>query len=335
MSTREKFDILLVDDDPMMVRVLSRILAEFAPLRFATSGKDALRLAQQVIPDLILLDIEMPDMSGLDVCKALRRDALLQGVPVVFLTAHSERQLAADALPFGAIDFISKPPHPQLLLSRVHGFQRMKSMSDTLRGVSSIDFLTGAVTRRELKRSLAVEWQRAQRNSSPLALLLTCIENLGAYNDRYGEPQGDACLKSVADLLRGVVHRPADILARYAGGTFALLLPETELAGAYHVARQALIAIEGAQLSSADTGSNLLTLSMGASCNYVPQSIVAPPIAAPAEHSTEVRVLQAAGPDEMMSAAEQALCAARRTAGRQITFQTVAPAALPIAVAMG
>jgi len=110
MQAQEQFSILLVDDDSTAVRVLSRILANFAPLRFATSGRAALKLARESVPDLMLLDVDMPELSGFEVCKAFKSDAALAEVPIIFITSHESAQLEAKGLALGAADFISKPP---------------------------------------------------------------------------------------------------------------------------------------------------------------------------------------------------------------------------------
>jgi PleD family two-component response regulator len=111
------------------------------------------------------------------------------------------------------------------VLARVRAYQRLKTLSDTLRGAVSMDFLTGAVTRRQLEKVLTQEWLRAQRSAAPLAVLLADIDGFTAYNAEFGEEKGDACLHSIADALRAAAHRPTDVLGRFAGGNFALVLP--------------------------------------------------------------------------------------------------------------
>ena len=240
MQAQEKFSILLVDDDSMVVRILSRILSGFVPLRFATSGRAALKLARECAPDLVLLDVDMPDLGGFEVCKAFKSDPALSQVPIIFITSHESAQLEAKGLELGAADFISKPPHPPLVLARVRTYQRLKMLSDTVRSAIKMDFLTGAVTRREWEKALTQEWLRSQRSAAPLALLLVDIEDFTAYNAEFGEEQGDRRLQTVADSLRSAAHRPTDLLGRYAGGQFALLLPETDAHGASTVAQRAI-----------------------------------------------------------------------------------------------
>src|ERR1700723_3239148 len=222
MQAKENFSILLVDDDLMVIRILNCILSDFAPLRFATSGRDALKLAHDSTPDLVLLDVDMPEYSGFEVCKAFKSDPALAQVPIIFITSHESAQLEAKGLELGAADFIGKPPHAPLVLARVRTYQRLKMLSDTMRSAVKMDFLTGAVTRRQLEKALTPEWLCPQRSAAPLVLLLADIEGFTAYNAEFGEEKGDACLKSVADVLRLGGSRPLHQLGRYADFAFAV-----------------------------------------------------------------------------------------------------------------
>jgi diguanylate cyclase (GGDEF)-like protein len=323
MQVQEKFSILLVDDDSMVVRVLSHILRDFTPLRFATSGRAALKLARESVPDLVLLDVDMPEFSGFEVCKAFKGDLKLAEVPIIFITSHESAQLEARGLELGAADFISKPPHAPLVLARVRTYQRLKTLSDTVRSAVKMDFLTGAVTRRELERVLTQEWLRAQRSTDPLALLLADIEGFTAYNAEFGEERGDACLKSVADSLRSAAHRPTDILGRYAGGKFALLLPQTDAQGAGTVAKAAIDAVSDLQiLHAASTGRGRVMLSVGGSCR----------------ESSRSRVWNAAAvavPNDLIVAAEQALHSFRTSGDCQARIIDIADLGPPVVFQAG
>src|SRR6202161_2632595 len=133
MQAQEQFSILLVDDDSMVVRILSRILSDFTPLRFATSGRAALKLARDSVPDLMLLDVDMPVLSGFEVCKAFKSDPALAEVPIIFITSHESAQLEAKGLELGAADFISKPPHGPLVLAPPRPHLRFKDTFSNLR----------------------------------------------------------------------------------------------------------------------------------------------------------------------------------------------------------
>jgi diguanylate cyclase (GGDEF)-like protein len=312
MQARENFSILLVDDDLMVVRVLNRILIDFSPLRFASSGRAALKLAHESTPDLVLLDVDMPDFSGFEVCKAFKSDPALAEVPIIFITSHESSQLEAKGLELGAVDFISKPPHAPLVLARVRTYQRLKTLSETVRSAVKMDFLTGATTRRQIEKALTQEWLRAQRSASPLAVLIADIEGFTAYNAEFGEDKGDACLKSVADALRQAAHRPTDVLGRYAGGKFALLLPDTDARGASTVAQRAIDAVDNLQiLHSASGGFTRIKLSIGGGCRD-------------ATRSAAWKDATGAVPNDLVSAAEKALRGCRRAADGQARMIDIA-----------
>src|ERR1700691_5351355 len=272
MQARENFSILLVDDDLMVVRVLNRILVNFSPLRFASSGLEALKLARESTPDLVLLDVDMPDFSGFEVCKAFKSDPKLAEVPIIFITSHESAQLEAKGLGLGGADFIGKPPHAPLVLARVRTYQRLKTLSETVRSAVKMDFLTGAVTRRQLEKALTQEWLRVQRSAAPLAFLLADIEGFKAYNAEFGDEQGDACLKSVADVLRSAARRPTDLLGRYAGGQFALLLPNTDSQGACRVAQRAIEGVHALQILRSGQDRARVALLMGGGCRDLSRS---------------------------------------------------------------
>ena len=305
MQAKEKFSILLVDDDLTVIRVLNRILSDFSPVRFADSGRAALKVARESTPDLMLLDVDMPEFSGFEACKAFKSDPALAQVPIIFITSHESAQLEAKGIELGAADFINKPPHAPLVLARVRTYQRLKMLSETVRTAVKIDFLTGALTRRQLEKALTQEWLRSQRSAAPLSLLLADIEDFTAYNSAFGEMQGDECLKSVAAALRSAAHRPADVMGRYAGGKFALLLPDTNAEGASKVAERAIEAVNDLQiLHTGLEGGDNLTLSVAGACHNT--------VRLAAGNATVFAV-----PNDLISAAESALRRARRIGGRQ------------------
>ena len=263
---QDSFNILLVDDDPTVIGVLGTILQEFGRLRFATSGQDALRMARQSVPDLILLDIEMPGMNGFEVCAAMKEMPLLMDVPIIFITSHEDDEHEVTGLALGAADFITKPPRAPQVVARVRMHLRMKQMADALRNAAYQDGLTQIANRRQFEETLQREWLRAQRAGSPTALLMIDIDAFKKYNDHYGHPAGDRCLQAVAQAIQQAVHRPADLAARYGGEEFAVLLPETDSCGARFLALHLLQAVAALLLPHAGSPvADHVTLSIGVS----------------------------------------------------------------------
>jgi diguanylate cyclase (GGDEF)-like protein len=259
--------ILLVDDDPSSIQLMGSVLLGVGRLRFAMSGQDALRLARDAKPHLILLDAEMPDMSGFKVFEALKADSKLVDVPVIFVTSHSEVDFEVLALEMGAADFISKPISAVRVLARVKTHLRMKRMADELRLAATTDGLTGVANRRQFDEALDREWRRASRNAAPLSLLLVDVDHFKLYNDRYGHPQGDACLRQVAKALAGASRRPADLVARCGGEEFMVLLPDTSGRGAEQLTRRILNMVDALDIPhEASPTAEHVTVSVGIAC---------------------------------------------------------------------
>jgi len=317
MNSQENFSILLVDDDSLVIRMLGRMLSEFSPLRFATSGRVALKLALEAVPDLILLDVEMAELGGFEVCKQFKSNPKLASVPIIFVSSHESAQLEAIGLELGAADFITKPPHPAVLLARIRTFQRMKMLSDTLRGTTTMDFLTGAASRRQFEKSLTLECLRAVRSKAPLALLLADIDDFAAWSNELGEERSDSCLRTVADALRTALHRPADLLGRFATGTFAILLPETTGEGAAIVARCAIDSVDARRIEDAvSTASDQITLSVGGGLRGSSRSDTRDIAKGRSTHALPGGAI----PDDLIFAAEQALRGARSAGGHQARY---------------
>lgn len=260
--------ILLVDDDASAIQLMGAILGNVATLRFATNGKDAMRLAREWVPDLILLDAEMPGMSGFELLGMLKGEPQLADVPAIFITGHTEAGFEVSALEMGAADFIAKPFRSSLVLARVRTHLRMKRLADELRHAATTDSLTGVWNRRYFDESLDREWLRARRSSDPLSLLLIDVDHFKLYNDRYGHQQGDDCLQQVARALQSACMRPADLVARYGGEEFMMLLPQTPRRGAEQIGVRVLERVKELGISHEDSLPNLrVSVSIGIACH--------------------------------------------------------------------
>jgi len=245
--------LLLVDDQPTNIQVLYRVFAEDCQVFMATSGAQALQTARLEQPDVILLDVMMPDMDGYEVCQQLKQDSATRDIPVLFVTAHHEAQEETRALDMGAVDFITKPINPAVVRARVRTHLTLKRQTDALRRLVFIDALTRAFNRRYFDEHLPEEWGRAQRSQTPLCLLMIDVDHFKPYNDVYGHQQGDEALRQVAGALQRAVLRPGDMVCRYGGEEFACLLPGADLDGAMQVAQRMIE--EVAQLALPHSGS--------------------------------------------------------------------------------
>jgi diguanylate cyclase (GGDEF)-like protein len=305
--------LLLVDDDPSTIQVLTRILTGLAEVQFATNGADALRLARLAAPDLMLLDAEMPGMSGFEVCRAFKADPALADVPVIFVTKHSEAAFEVSGFALGAADFIVKPFTAPLVLARVRAHLRVKHMADELRRIATIDVLTDVANRRRFDELLDCEWRRSRRSGEPLSLLMIDVDHFKLFNDHFGHPAGDACLHRVAQALVSACVRPADRVARYGGEEFTILLPQTPREGAQHLARRVLdgVAALGINHPSSPSGATV-SVSVGVAC-FDEHSATWKPGSTHPRSADDSAVLSSAA--DLVRAADQALYGAKH-AGR-------------------
>jgi diguanylate cyclase (GGDEF)-like protein len=231
-TTSARPRLLVVDDQPINIQTLYQIFQADHEVFMATSGKQALNFCQHNPPDLILLDIVMPEMDGLEVCHHLKADPLTANIPIIFVTAQSEPAEETRALEAGAVDFITKPVTPAVVRARVRTHLTLKAQNDLLRSMAFVDGLTGVANRRRFDEDFDSEWRRCRRNGTSLALVMIDIDHFKRYNDYYGHQAGDTCLRAVANALQGSFGRAHDLVARYGGEEFVCLLPECELDGA-------------------------------------------------------------------------------------------------------
>ncbi|WP_029010314.1 diguanylate cyclase [Azospirillum halopraeferens] len=256
--------ILVVDDVPSNVQVLSRILKDEYDIYFATDGSRALELVESRVPDLVLLDIMMPGMDGYEVCRRIKTNPATRDIPVIFVSARGEVEDETRGLEAGAIDFITKPMSPPIVKARVRNHILLKRQADTLRQLSFLDGLTGIANRRRFDEVLESEWRRCARSRAPLSAIMIDVDHFKTFNDLCGHHAGDVCLRAIARTLAGQVHRPGDLMARYGGEEFVCLLPETDAEGAARVAEALRAAVEAAAIPHPDSpAAPCVTVSLG------------------------------------------------------------------------
>lgn len=261
---QELSEILIVDDEPSNIHVLVETLRSDYRIRVATSGSDALELVSRSPSlDLIILDILMPGMDGYEVCRRLKQQDETRDIPVMFVTALDSDLAELVALRLSAVDYVTRPVHPDILRLRVGNMVRLKRLQEQLWAQSHLDGLTGLANRRAFDGFLEREWRRGTRSSAPTSLLLLDVDQFKAFNDRFGHLAGDGALREVACAVAGTLQRPTDLAARYGGEEFAGVLGVTDLAGARAVAEAACEAIKGLKIAHPDVPGGILTASIG------------------------------------------------------------------------
>jgi diguanylate cyclase (GGDEF)-like protein len=263
-ATESKPKVLIVDDQRINIQVLHQAFSAEFQIFMATSGAKALAICATHSPDLVLLDVMMPEMDGYEVCKQLKANPLTADIPVIFVTAHTDEASEEHGLDVGAVDFISKPINMKIVRARVKAHVALKLQSDSLRNFAFIDGLTGVRNRRYFDEHLTVEVARAQRSKLPLSLIMIDVDFFKRFNDCYGHQAGDDCLRHLASVFQSCVKRPADFVARYGGEEFVCLLPETPSSGALILAESIRKAVMDCQIPHAESSVNpWVTLSLG------------------------------------------------------------------------
>lgn len=266
--------VLLVDDERFNLTTLHALLNDSYKIMVATSGDQAIAAVLKAMPDLILLDINMPGMDGYEVCSKLKNDPLTAAIPIIFITANTDIASEAKGLELGAEDYIAKPFNPQIVLARVRTQIRLKQQADLLAQYAYKDGLTQVMNRRFLDEQLPREIARSQRSGLPLSLIIMDIDFFKKYNDHYGHIKGDDCLKQVAQAVSSVIQRPADTVIRYGGEEFVIVLPDTDLNGAASIADSIREAVLSTQIVHAESPvSDYVSISLGVASNMLTQDM--------------------------------------------------------------
>jgi two-component system cell cycle response regulator len=253
--------ILVVDDDPA-VRALVAVRLEQAGYETAQAagGEEALRLATERDPDVIVLDVSMRGLDGYAVCRRLQERAT-SAPPVIFLTGRAHTNARIEGLDSGAVDYVVKPFDAAELVARVRVALRTKAKTEALAAMASTDGLTGLPNRRRLDERCAEAVAVADRYGRSLACLMIDVDHFKRINDTYGHGAGDAVLRETARRLRSLC-RSADFVGRYGGEEFTVIMPETDLDGAVAAGERILATL--AEQSVQPTGSEIwITASVG------------------------------------------------------------------------
>jgi two-component system cell cycle response regulator len=266
--------VLLVDDDETALEGLKNRMVDAGYEVYTAAGAaSALTALNQEFTPLVLVARSMPAMDGLDLCRAIRGQAWPGYVYVVVLTAQDIEEDVREGLSAGADDYLSRAASDAQILARLNTATRVlaleQSQMATLekrRQLEMTDLLTGAHNRRYFVRYLHGELKRSRRFGTELSLLALDIDHFKRINEKYGHGIGDAVLKKFAERIQKVLPRPYDWLARLGGEEFAVVLPQTNLAGAAVVAERLRKSIEETSLRKFTGGhSDLITMSVGVS----------------------------------------------------------------------
>jgi diguanylate cyclase (GGDEF)-like protein len=258
-------NILIVDDVPANLQILNVHLSdEDYNVIEAQSGKQALEVLKQDPDgiDLVLLDVMMPVMSGLDVLAEIKKNPQLENIPIILVTANADDDNVAEGLDMGAFDYIIKPYSLVVLLARVRAALREKERQDLLEKWATTDPLTGLMNRRHFFELADRELEQTRRSSRPLSFIMLDIDNFKQVNDQHGHLVGDAAIIRLADLLKEQL-RKVDFCGRYGGEEFVLCLPDTPLLGALDVAERIRKQVTTIVVDTVESKTVHITISLG------------------------------------------------------------------------
>ncbi len=223
ISVNRRAQILVVDDLPLNVEILGEALERDYDVFFATSGREALALVESAAPDLILLDVMMPDINGYEVCRLLKENPVTRGIPVIFVTSKTSNRDQELGFQVGAVDYITKPFSLPIVCARVAIHVNLKRAEERLVHLANYDLLTHLPNRSLMIDRLQQGMAQTLRNNSLLAVCFMDLDDFKPINDRYGHDVGDDLLVAVSARLQDAV-RAGDTVARIGGDEFVILL---------------------------------------------------------------------------------------------------------------
>ncbi|MDD5036402.1 MAG: diguanylate cyclase [Methylococcaceae bacterium] len=266
-ETAHPLMVLLIDDQEIIATSVRHQLASEKDINFhyCQDPTEAITAAEKIGPTVILLDLIMPKIDGLTLCRFFRTHPSTRDIPIVMLSSEEEPVTKAQAFECGANDYLVKLPDKIELIARlryhskayISGLQRddayralrasqmrLEELNIELLKLANLDGLTGLINRRFFEKRYAEEWLRAARKKYALSVIMFDIDWFKRLNDQFGHLEGDECLKRIASAVREIPTRPADVIARYGGEEFVVLLPETDVHGARLIAERIRTEVE-------------------------------------------------------------------------------------------
>jgi diguanylate cyclase (GGDEF)-like protein len=244
MDEKTRFKIMLMVDDAFNLDMLKGTLSGEYELQTVRSGENVIAQAIEHLPDLILLDVNTPEMNGFDILLKLKEADVTRHIPVIFVACLASAEDEENGLDLGAVDYIARPFNEGVIRARVRAHLQIAEYIRAVEKLSMMDALTDIPNRRHFDIRIREEWRRMIRAQKPISMLMIDVDKFKVYNDTYGHTQGDLLLQSIAKVFSANIKRAPDMVARWGGEEFAVLLPETDLNGALIVAERIRASVE-------------------------------------------------------------------------------------------
>jgi diguanylate cyclase (GGDEF)-like protein len=258
-------NVLIVDDDASSRLILESLLADMVSCVSVASGEAAIEHCRFKKPDLILMDVSMPELDGHATTLLLRKKPQSEFIPIIFVTSSSTEEEESKCWNSGCVDFVVKPVNACTLQNRVKSHLKNKMRNDLLEKLIYIDKLTGAYNRHYLDDYLPRLVRDGLRNVTPLSLVIFDVDHFKLFNDMYGHLDGDSCLWKVSQCINEALQRPMDKLVRIGGEEFLVILPNTDTKGAAEVTKRLLKTVYELNIKHDASEFDRVTLSAGIS----------------------------------------------------------------------
>jgi diguanylate cyclase (GGDEF)-like protein len=248
---KAKLTLLLIHESERQLQQWIDIFDGQFSIKTATNGLEALKTILDDKIDLILSAVQLTSISGLDVCKFVKRNSSTAHIQIALVSEDYSELEEEQALASGAIDYILSDTQPNILFIRVKNQMKVIKHNKDLEHVSKTDALTGIANRMWFDKELKKEWQSTIRGEGEISIIMIDIDHFKLYNDEFGHVKGDECLRRVAQCLEATKKRSKDLLARFGGEEFVVLLPFTNLEGAKKIAAELVDSINKLKIAHA------------------------------------------------------------------------------------
>jgi diguanylate cyclase (GGDEF)-like protein len=259
----EKSSVLVVDDENTDLDVINNILKGEYVIYVAKTGEMALRRALNDHPDLILLDIMLPDMSGYEVLKRLKECDATRMIPIIFITGLGAPADEERGFLLGAVDYVTKPFNHSVVKARIRNHMKIVHQMRTVERLGTIDVLTEILNRRGFWEHLGAEGEVAAKENKVISILSIDVDAFRQYNETYGHLQGDILLQTLARVFSKQVRQFIDLVARVGADEFAVFMPGVELSAAVEMAEAMRQTVELLEISSMGSMATQATVSIG------------------------------------------------------------------------